>query len=433
MPLDTTDWVQMGKRIRALRLERGLSQEELAEPNYAGAYMSLLESGKRRPSRDVLEHVSARLGVTVEQLISGRDPNADLALEVEIEQATALMYSGKVDEAERRLAGCVAQAKEAGHDRALLRAREAHAQALYRLGDVDASIAEFSSAEELAIALDSATTPAIVGKARCLFQRGEVRDAIHALESHLIDLRASRAPNPTALVETYAALIPGYLESGLADRAKDAVQRGSALASQVDDPEALACLYVNRAAVHLERGDRREALASLALARDLYQRLGWHAQTVKITVAKAMVHADKGELKKAERLLSEVLELPDEVLTVTDRARALTQLAHIRRKDGHSQDALELTRRALDVAGDRVPIEAAEALRERGMASAELGDDAAAAIEWGRALELFEQAGHREEAAKTARLLGDHLRNMGKLDVAVDVYRRGLEAVAQVK
>lgn len=53
-----------GRRLRALRLARGLSQAELAGSEISAAYLSRLESGARSPTPRVLSHLCTRLGAT---------------------------------------------------------------------------------------------------------------------------------------------------------------------------------------------------------------------------------------------------------------------------------------------------------------------------------------------------------------------------------
>ncbi|MCX5400303.1 helix-turn-helix domain-containing protein [Streptomyces sp. NBC_00102] len=52
-----------GRRLRALRVARALSQAELGGSEFSAAYLSRLESGARPPTTRVLEHLCARLGV----------------------------------------------------------------------------------------------------------------------------------------------------------------------------------------------------------------------------------------------------------------------------------------------------------------------------------------------------------------------------------
>lgn len=59
---DTPFARQLGGRIRAARLARGLSQADVGQP-FTRAYISLVESGHSLPSLPALFHIAERLGV----------------------------------------------------------------------------------------------------------------------------------------------------------------------------------------------------------------------------------------------------------------------------------------------------------------------------------------------------------------------------------
>src|SRR5437870_13131485 len=63
----------IGQRLRRLRLERQLSQRELASPGVSYAYISRIEAGARRPSVKALRQLARKLGVSVEYLETGSD------------------------------------------------------------------------------------------------------------------------------------------------------------------------------------------------------------------------------------------------------------------------------------------------------------------------------------------------------------------------
>ena len=63
-----------GERVRRLRLQRGLSQEALAEQ--AGlhwTYISGVERGRRSPGLNVIAKLAAALHVTLGKLVEGLD------------------------------------------------------------------------------------------------------------------------------------------------------------------------------------------------------------------------------------------------------------------------------------------------------------------------------------------------------------------------
>lgn len=70
----------VGRRVRALRRRLGMSQAELAGETYSAAYVSTIETGRRRPSVAMLRHLAAKLGVDVADLSS--DGGAEWAIEL---------------------------------------------------------------------------------------------------------------------------------------------------------------------------------------------------------------------------------------------------------------------------------------------------------------------------------------------------------------
>ncbi len=63
---------KVGQRVKALRLERGLSQRDLAAPGMSYAYLSRIEAGERTPSLSALIELADRLETSALYLATGR-------------------------------------------------------------------------------------------------------------------------------------------------------------------------------------------------------------------------------------------------------------------------------------------------------------------------------------------------------------------------
>ena len=77
----------LGRRIRALRKERGLTQEQLAytaDGISSKGYLSEIEAGKRLPSLNALAAIAERLGVEPFELLvfPGAGPKHDQVLQL---------------------------------------------------------------------------------------------------------------------------------------------------------------------------------------------------------------------------------------------------------------------------------------------------------------------------------------------------------------
>jgi transcriptional regulator with XRE-family HTH domain len=68
---------QFGIRLKAIRLERGLTQEELAElVGISVDFLSLIERGINSPSFEVLDRMARRLDLQVRELFDFRKTRA---------------------------------------------------------------------------------------------------------------------------------------------------------------------------------------------------------------------------------------------------------------------------------------------------------------------------------------------------------------------
>lgn len=65
---------RLGKRIRELRHDRGISQSEVGGAHYDRKYVSAVELGRITPSLPALLQFSRALGVSISKLVNGIEP-----------------------------------------------------------------------------------------------------------------------------------------------------------------------------------------------------------------------------------------------------------------------------------------------------------------------------------------------------------------------
>src|SRR3954470_6554408 len=63
--------LRLGERLRQLRVAGGLTQSDLAGERFSKEYVSQIERGKTRPTRETIEWLAARLGVDPGFLANG--------------------------------------------------------------------------------------------------------------------------------------------------------------------------------------------------------------------------------------------------------------------------------------------------------------------------------------------------------------------------
>src|SRR6266436_6021591 len=116
----------IGQRLRGLRLERQLSQRELASPGVSYAYISRIEAGARRPSVKALRQLARKLSVSVEYLETGSDLREVDERELRLADAELeLRLANNPANAEEKLRTILDEAVAAGDTAGALRANVA--------------------------------------------------------------------------------------------------------------------------------------------------------------------------------------------------------------------------------------------------------------------------------------------------------------------
>src|ERR1051325_1062995 len=94
---------RLGERLRQLRVAAGLTQTDLAGERFSKEYVSQIERGKTRPTRETIEWLAAKLGVDPSFLEKGVSADERSRAEAMLARAEALTNAHHYDEAIREL------------------------------------------------------------------------------------------------------------------------------------------------------------------------------------------------------------------------------------------------------------------------------------------------------------------------------------------
>ncbi|MEV5204102.1 helix-turn-helix domain-containing protein [Streptomyces sp. NPDC053720] len=418
----------VGRRVQRLRTERGLTQRQLAEPAYTPAYISTLEAGRVRPSEAAVRHLAERLGVSYEELATGRPAHLATGLRLRLVEAQRTLATGAAEDAATAYAGLLAEAVRHGLP-------DEHAEAVLGLGhcaletgDLPAAREHFEAAEKLlACAPLPRRAPAVRGRAVAHLLAGELRYACYLLESAIDELNTSGLQDPGALLLLYTAAIAPYMDMGAHARAAQAGELALALAPQVSDPELVAGLHRSVARTLIAAGRTAEADASLARAAEIYQQLQIRTELAHCHWMRGYVHAQDGDLSGAETELRAARDMLASKRAALYTSQVEVELADVLRRRGKTTEARELLHRLLgELHPDRGSVHAGGAHRLLGLIHEEAGELDSAEEHYVTALALLERAGAAGDLADICRLLGDLLRRVGRTEAAMDAYRTGL-------
>src|SRR5436190_20550797 len=94
---------RLGERVRQLRVAAGLTQTDLAGDRFSKEYVSQIERGKTRPTRETIDWLAAKLGVDANFLEKGVSADERSRVEAMLARAEALTNAHHYDEAVEEL------------------------------------------------------------------------------------------------------------------------------------------------------------------------------------------------------------------------------------------------------------------------------------------------------------------------------------------
>ncbi|MZF83456.1 helix-turn-helix domain-containing protein [Streptomyces sp. SID5643] len=418
----------IGRRVQRLRVERGLTQRQLAEPVYTPAYISTLESGRVRPSDDALRHLADRLGVAFDELASGHSARLVTELRLRLTEAQRTLAVGETEAAAGQYAGLLAEAETHGLAAERSAALLGLGECALETGELVAGRQYFEQAEEcLAGAPLPARVPALRGRAVAHYLAGELRYAVYLLETALDELNRGGLHDPDALLLLYASAIGPYMDMGAHARAAQAAEFALALAPQSGDPALVARMHRSVARTLVAEGRLAEADASLAKAAELYRGLQIRTELANCHWMRGYVYAQDGQLERAEAELREALGMLSAKRAALYSSQVAVELADVLHRRGRSDDAAALLHDVLGhLSPERGAVHSAAAHRLLGIIAEDARRTEEAEEHYVRALSLLERAGAAGDLADLCRLLGDLLRRTGRMEAALDAYRTGL-------
>src|SRR5437588_452318 len=193
---------------------------------------------------------------------------------------------------------------------------------------------------------------AVAGKARAVQALGDVRYAVHVLESLLDAIEREGLRDPGALTRLHASLVDAYLDAGLYGKAADSATELEHLAPKVSDPLRIAQMHLHVAHLYLVQGKTDDALTSLRRSEDAYRQLDLKTETGYAHLARGYVLSREGRLDQAREQLAQAIAVFEETGDEKDLARTLNELARIHRGEGRLDEAAQLLERSIELLGD---------------------------------------------------------------------------------
>ncbi len=335
----------VGARIRSLRTAKGMTQAQVAEPNYTKAYISMLESGRTRASMKALEHIAGVLGVKPADLLGG--VAAPATPQYELLEARRYVEQQRPTEAIPIL-----EALEEGLGATDQLVRLRFLAAAYNMtGQPKAAFPLIERAQRMAELLEDEEEKVRVNAVLAsAYTRTYAYEEALRLLREIVAACEDGVPNDPAfhfrrLVDL--AIVLTNLRQP--KQALAAYERAIVLGDKFSDRPALGNLYAGMAKTHQNEGDLEAAIVYNQKSLQIFEELGLFDQVACTLDNAALLYAEYGNRERARECLARAAALAIETQRDGTLASVKASEAEVAAKTDPKQ-ALEIAQEALKFA-----------------------------------------------------------------------------------
>src|SRR5919198_427352 len=291
----TSSGNRLGERLRQLRVAAGMTQTDLAGERFSKEYVSQIERGKTRPTRETIEWLAQKLGVDPGFLERGVSADERRRVETLLARAEALTESSQFEEAIADYENCRTAVLATGVTE--LEVRHLAGEAWARMETCDRLRADI-----------------LAWRSRCYRRQRDLEAAREDVERALELAQALDDPRKTAQTYFQASLVSERMGHWV--QARNYAERAKAFYEQINDERNVgrllnkgsdaeaANVVASLAHVHLMTGEaaaaEEEARHALSLMEDREDFL-YHVAPTQLVLGRALM--EQGRLDEAEELL----------------------------------------------------------------------------------------------------------------------------------
>ena len=430
--------LRLGERLRQLRAAGGMTQTDLAGDRFSKEYVSQIERGKTRPTRETIDWLAQRLGVDAGYLANGVSADERGRVDAALTRAGALLEARRNDEALEEFESIRSAVLATGMPELEARALSGEATVRMRAGDVREAIALL----ERARALSEGTSFSDVERADVLFRLGVARYKLNSIQTSigLFDealkvAERSEIPSDQLRSNILAWRSRCYRRRRDLEAAREDVERALELAEGLNDKRTAADVYFQASIIADREGHWVLARSYAERAKAAYEELSDRGNLGRLLNNLGGINFLLGHPEEAVDFLKDAVGIALEVGNDAEAAHAVNGIAQVHLRTGDVKRAEEQARYALELLGDRV-----DEIAEIGNAHLVLGralleqdrlDEADEALQAGeRAYDQLSSGSHRASAWVAQ---GDLAARRGDDRAAARLYRQAADALQDVR
>ena len=268
--------LRLGERLRQLRVAAGLTQSELAGERFSKEYVSQIERGKTRPTRETVDWLAVRLGVDAGFLANGVATDERGRLEGALARAEALIEARSDEEAAAQYDVLVPAARATGLLELEVRALVGAGRTQMRLGALRGALGLLNEARGLVengSFSDVERAEVLYALGVCRYQLNSVQTALALLNEALGLAERSGLPSDSLRSNILSWRSRCWRRQRDYEAAREDIERALQLAESADDARTIGSAYFQASLVADREGHWVLARSYAERARAAYEEL----------------------------------------------------------------------------------------------------------------------------------------------------------------
>src|SRR5438067_4720332 len=428
----------LGERLRQLRVAAGLTQTELAGDRCSKEYVSQIERGKTRPTRETIEWLAVRLGVDAGFLANGLATDERARLDAGLSRAEALLEVPRNEEAAEAFDALVVAARATGLQDLQVRALLGAGRAQMRVGGLRRALDLLNEARGLAEAdtfSDIERSEVLFALGICRYQLNSTQTAIGLLNEALVLADRSELPSDSLRSNILSWRSRCWRRQRDYEAAREDIERALQLAEDAADPATIGAAYFQASLVADREGHWVLARTYAERARAAYEELSDRVFVGQLTNNLGAMNFLLGKTDDAIALLKEAFGIALDTGRDADAGRAVSSLAQIHLRTGNVEQAEGQARQALQLLDGQEDYldEIGNAQLVLGRSLLEQGDLDEAEVAIAAAEKCYDQLGSASHRATAWIARGDLAARRGDDKLSAQLYRNAAEALQDVR
>ena len=429
---------RLGERVRQLRVAAGLTQTDLAGESFSKEYVSQIERGKTRPTRETIEWLAAKLGADAGFLERGVSTDERSRVEGMLARAEALANAHRYDEAVDELENSRTAVMATGAIELEARALSTEAWARMERGEVKPALQLLERCRTINDGpgfSDVDRAQVLFRMAVCRYHLSSIASAVALFSEALKLAEGSGLPCDLLRSEILGWRSRCYRRQRDLEAAREDVERALELAQSLDDHRTMANVYFQASLVSERMGHWVLARSYAERAKAYYEQLNDERNVGRLLNNLGGLNFQLGKPERAVEDLKSAYTVLLDKGSDAEAANVVSSLAHVHLMTGQVESAEKEARHALELLEGRedflLDIAPTQLVLGRSLMEQGRLDEAQEMLRTAEAsAEQLESISHRA-AAWMAQ--GDLAARRGEDATAARLYRKAAEALQDVR